>query len=700
MPAIKTESYDQDLKVLLVAQDSTLSQLVSDFFYQQQIAIRRSPLLEDDSHNFVRTQLDQNQFYKIVVILNFSQPFDPNNSQNQKLLDLLLKNNTPKIFVVRLSSKIDSTIDLCDDWKNQTFLEDSLINHIYQNGENCKILMGLDIIDSNSPLLQPYRSILQATANGFLLDPQCEIYPCSVKDFFESIKRELMRPFSSHYYIRGQGITTEELCLKLKLFFQSFFNKSLQCLDVDTTSIVRLEKKEDIVEVVIGCEKDNLVQEISQAADLQLMKVDPTKLSTLAGNHRHLSTQLSKPFKQRGDDFEFEITKKTDFIKENTTKIIGSNQHVSKSAEHTATTSGDSQINDVSLKKEKNEESVKNKDKPKLNVSTEFNQEVTQSANISFDDRVGKLFLSERTNLKTKRRSTKANIITRIKRKSKNKQFVFFAGLALLFLGLMFGLGVMFLSIGYHKAEKTLISNISAYRTGDISSFQKPIGLSWGAKILDKILDLKLIDNSFVVEEIGERLNNSILLLNKLEEDSRLIYGHLFGIDFSENLNSSDSNKPLESHPIGQLIKNYQGSLENALSELLELQMELESQNAAHFSSELGNQMSILSDEIKSSTNKLRSLGQLSPILPDLLAVGEKKNYYVLLQDNQELRPTGGFLQAVAAVTIEDGRITDHQVYTVNAIDLRVLGNLNASPEIETFLGESQIGRASCRERV
>ncbi len=712
MPAIKTESYDQDLKILLVAQDSTLSQLVSDFFYQQQIAVKKSPLNKDDSHNFVYSQLNQNQFYKIVVVLNFSQPFNLDDPQNVKLLNLILNNPTPKIFLIRLSSKIDSTIDLCTDWKNQTSSEDRLINYIYQNGENSKMLMGLDVLDSDSPLPHPYKTILQAVANGFLLDPQCEIYPNKVEDYFESIKKELMRSFVSHYLIKGQGLTTEELCLKTKLFFQSLLNKSLQCLDLDTTSMVRLEKKEDIVEAVIGCDHEAIVQEIVQTADLQQMDVDPTKLSSLLGNHPHLSTQLSKPFKHKGTDFEFEPTQKKNILKTKQTGIKNSvddeetktpqdtneafNQEVEVKniAQATKSTSSASGTQNKSQLKENIEESSKNKEINQRDVgdASQSNKEkLGTKTEINLDDRVGRLFSSERTNLKTQRRSKKASIIVRIKRKSKNKQAVFFAGLIVFFGGLVFGLSIVSLSINYRRAEKNLINNIVAFRDGGVAQNQKTTALGWQATLLDKILDVKLVDNSLVIDEVGGQLRDIVQLTRTLEEDSRLIYGHFMEVQSLDNQDNQDVPQPDSNYQITQLIENYQSHLEETLTKLTELQMELEGQNSAHFSSDLGNHLSILSDEVRSSVNKLRVINQLSPLLADLLAVDEKKNYFMLLQDDQELRPTGGFLQAVAHLVIENGKIIDYQVYTVSSIDQRVLGKLNAPPEIETFLGESRL---------
>ena len=47
----------------------------------------------------------------------------------------------------------------------------------------------------------------------------------------------------------------------------------------------------------------------------------------------------------------------------------------------------------------------------------------------------------------------------------------------------------------------------------------------------------------------------------------------------------------------------------------------------------------------------------LPPVLPSLLAQGGKKQYLVVAQNSDELRPTGGFLSTVGLLAVADGRI-------------------------------------------
>lgn len=50
---------------------------------------------------------------------------------------------------------------------------------------------------------------------------------------------------------------------------------------------------------------------------------------------------------------------------------------------------------------------------------------------------------------------------------------------------------------------------------------------------------------------------------------------------------------------------------------------------------------------------------QMAPLLPQLLGFAEAQTYLLLLQNNHELRATGGFITAVGRITIDKGRVTE-----------------------------------------
>ncbi|MFM7172094.1 MAG: DUF4012 domain-containing protein, partial [Caldilinea sp.] len=50
---------------------------------------------------------------------------------------------------------------------------------------------------------------------------------------------------------------------------------------------------------------------------------------------------------------------------------------------------------------------------------------------------------------------------------------------------------------------------------------------------------------------------------------------------------------------------------------------------------------------------------QLGPELPRLLGMEQPQSYLVLVQNNHELRGTGGFISAVGRLTLDRGKVTD-----------------------------------------
>lgn len=73
---------------------------------------------------------------------------------------------------------------------------------------------------------------------------------------------------------------------------------------------------------------------------------------------------------------------------------------------------------------------------------------------------------------------------------------------------------------------------------------------------------------------------------------------------------------------------------------------------------------------------------------PVLLGIPERQTYAILLQNNAELRPTGGFIGSFALVTFEAGRLLDLRVEDVYAADGQLQGFVEPPAPIKAHLGE------------
>ncbi len=68
---------------------------------------------------------------------------------------------------------------------------------------------------------------------------------------------------------------------------------------------------------------------------------------------------------------------------------------------------------------------------------------------------------------------------------------------------------------------------------------------------------------------------------------------------------------------------------------------------------------------------------------------GSKKNYLVLLQNNLELRPTGGFVSAFGLLSFENGKLLDFQVFETSSADSQLKGKVQPPEALKKYLGES-----------
>ncbi len=79
---------------------------------------------------------------------------------------------------------------------------------------------------------------------------------------------------------------------------------------------------------------------------------------------------------------------------------------------------------------------------------------------------------------------------------------------------------------------------------------------------------------------------------------------------------------------------------------------------------------------------------RLLPQLPEILGQNSRQTYLVLLQNNTELRPSGGFIGSYALVSFEKGKLLNFKVFDVYSADGQLKGKITPPDEILHFLGQ------------
>lgn len=88
-------------------------------------------------------------------------------------------------------------------------------------------------------------------------------------------------------------------------------------------------------------------------------------------------------------------------------------------------------------------------------------------------------------------------------------------------------------------------------------------------------------------------------------------------------------------------------------------------------------------------TKQLLPIASLLRQSEDLLGYKSKKIYLVLLQNNMELRATGGFIGSFGLLTFEQGKLVNFEVQDVYAADGQLKGHVDPPDRLREHLGEA-----------
>ena len=95
-------------------------------------------------------------------------------------------------------------------------------------------------------------------------------------------------------------------------------------------------------------------------------------------------------------------------------------------------------------------------------------------------------------------------------------------------------------------------------------------------------------------------------------------------------------------------------------------------------------------DQLTKINTDVNLMGKMVDILPEMLgADGKKREYMVLLQNESELRATGGFIGSYAMVSFQNGKLLNFEVKDVYDADGQLKGHVEPPAEIKNYLGEA-----------
>ena len=97
-----------------------------------------------------------------------------------------------------------------------------------------------------------------------------------------------------------------------------------------------------------------------------------------------------------------------------------------------------------------------------------------------------------------------------------------------------------------------------------------------------------------------------------------------------------------------------------------------------------------LRDRLAAERRKAEILAEVLPSMGQMVGVdGQRREYLVLLQNESELRPGGGFIGSYAILSFEDGKFINFEVQDVYEADGQLKGHVEPPEEIKKYLGEA-----------
>lgn len=179
------------------------------------------------------------------------------------------------------------------------------------------------------------------------------------------------------------------------------------------------------------------------------------------------------------------------------------------------------------------------------------------------------------------------------------------------------------------------------------------------------------IGSLFKVEENGLR---ALDLSMEIAKDGEKIAGTFFG---GKEVSMSSE------------LQNLSSNLEGLISELGILEGRLSS-GWQWLPGRYREMMVSLKEKISEKRQVAEDINKLIPIMPEFLGMdGKKREYMVLLQNENELRASGGFIGSYGILSMEDGQWQDLEIKDIYEADGQLKGHVDPPEEIKNYLGEA-----------
>lgn len=627
MPRLVTQAVSDQPIIALIGAASPLRLSLQSFFERHSFVVQTFSFAELEKQPH-----HDITFYKVVVINGWEKKSNLELDVD-RVVEALIKvaNQTQTIFFIHEHS----SLTLNQQAFNQKNLRYQLETKLPQSNV---ILIQDGLLDIASSLW--WQIMVAEVIQSIIVDPKIPLYPVSQSAVTTAIQQILVKPQSQlRILLRGKEQLSTVVASEINRQYQLYHRRTL---------VLKQQPISDL---------DTTIEQYYQIKQLPIEPL-PTLLQSwiqaLPGSEDQTKSELPQPIKKP-------VLKPKPVVR--ATELPPSanlNAKVVRSAIPKIYIPQIVKPNSSSLNtKTKNSEPPKPVlSKPKVEPS------------IAIDEQLYSLFSSRRTEQKVSIIQEKVSTNKKITKKNKKKGVLFLGGLA--FAGA--ALGVMALTavflFNHSMLQKAVLAQLKDPEKG-VSPvlINSRSTLQLQTEAYELFLPAPFFDSAHELLSLTEEWQSTQNHLKELEKAQTTIVQVVLG------------NQPLLEIP---------STSQTAFEELSRLFSRLSAQ--AKESTDKDEQLAV-EDYVSYLENKRSSFltyQQLSPLLPQLLGQQSKRSYAILLQNEQELRATGGFLQAVAVVTLDNGQLIDTQVFSVYDLDQKLAAAVTPPEDLKQVLGEQR----------
>lgn len=136
-------------------------------------------------------------------------------------------------------------------------------------------------------------------------------------------------------------------------------------------------------------------------------------------------------------------------------------------------------------------------------------------------------------------------------------------------------------------------------------------------------------------------------------------------------------------------IKKLEGKVDEAISKTGVLEGRLQGQ-WKWLPGKYREEITKLKNKLSENRIMLEKIRKITPVLPEILGLdGKRREYMVLLQNENELRAGGGFIGSYAILSFENGKLLNFEVKDIYEADGQLKGHVEPPGEIKKYLGEA-----------